>query len=175
MPSQPCLRPFDIAVALRLVLVPEDRYEPLAHALATSTSAVHQGVARLQHGGFCAAGSRTVNKEALHEFLVHGLRYVFPAVHGPERTGIPTAGAHPAVAEALGERASTVLVWPMEGATSRGQSLTPLFTGVTRVVQRDPRMHELLAAVDLLRVASSSDRAAASDYLRRRLTAFQSS
>ena len=39
MPSQPSLRPFDVAVALRLLLVPEDRYEPLANALATSTSA----------------------------------------------------------------------------------------------------------------------------------------
>ena len=55
VPSQPSLRPFDIAVALRLVLVPEDRYEPLALALATSTSAVHRSVARLQHAGICGA------------------------------------------------------------------------------------------------------------------------
>ncbi|HEY0928532.1 MAG TPA: hypothetical protein VGE27_01330 [Gemmatimonas sp.] len=169
MPSQPSLRPFDIAVALRLVLVPEDRYEPLANALATSTSAVHRAVARLQQAGLCGMGTRTVNKEALREFLVHGVRYTFPPVHGPERTGLPTAGAHPALAESLGEQAGPRLVWPSEGGTARGESLTPLFTGMTRVAQRDSRMHELLATVDLLRVGSDEQREAAGALLVRQI------
>ena len=169
MPSQPSLRPFDVAVALRLILIPEDRYEPLANALATSTSAVHRAVARLQHAGICGSGSRTVNKAALHEFLVHGLRYSFPPVHGPERAGLPTAGAHPAIVAALGENAGPQLVWPMEGGPSRAESLTPLFSGMTRVVQRNGRMHEMLATVDLLRVGTPEQRAAAGTLLTRQL------
>ncbi len=171
VPSQFLLRPFDIAVVLRLIAVPEDRYEPLAAALATSTSAVHRAVARLQCAGLCDRGTRTANNAAVLEFLVHGLRYAFPPVHGPERNGLPTAGAHPALIAALGVNAGPPLVWPMDGAAAHGKSLAPLFAGVTRVVQRDGRMHEMLAAIDLLRVGSGEQRVAASELLARYLTA----
>ena len=167
MPSQPSLRPFDIAVALRLVLVPEDRYEPLAIALATSTSAVHRSVARLQHAGICGPGSRTVAEPALHEFLVHGARYAFPAVHGPERVGLPTAGAHPDLATVFGaDEAVRTLVWPMEGGAVRGETLVPLFNGLTKVVTRDARLHRMLACVDGIRVGTARQRGAAAELLQ---------
>lgn len=174
VPSQPSLRPFDIAVALRLVLVPEDRYEPLALALATSTSAVHRSVARLQHAGICGPGSRTVVDSALHEFLVHGARYAFPAVRGPERVGLPTASAHPelAVLQNADEPAVT-LVWPMEGGPARGETLVPLFSGITKVATRDPRIHKMLACVDALRIGNARQRSHAADLLRSQLTTVQ--
>jgi hypothetical protein len=167
VPSQPSLRPFDIAVALRLVLVPEDRYEPLAIALATSTCAVHRSVARLQHAGICGSGSRTVIDPALHEFLAYGARYSFPAVRGPEKTGLPTAGAHPELAAILGgEEDTRTLVWPMEGGTVRGEMLVPLFTGLTKVASRDARLHKMLACVDGIRVGSTQQRKSAAEYMQ---------
>lgn len=165
MPSQPSLRPFDIAVALRLVLVPEDRYEPLAIALATSTSAVHRSVARLQHAGICGPGSRTVIEPSLHEFLVHGARYAFPAVRGPEKHGLPTAGAHPDLAAAFGADESRLLVWPMEGGAVRGEALVPLFNGLTKVASRDARLHKMLACVDGVRVGTPNQRRIAGELL----------
>jgi hypothetical protein len=166
VPSQLSLRPFDVAVALRLTLVPEDRYEPLAMALATSTSAVHRAVARLQQAGLCLPGSRTVVHSALLEFLEHGVRFAFPAMHGQERVGMPTAGAHPELGNALqADDELRPLVWPMEGGAARGESLVPLFTGVTRVAARDARMHLLLALVDVLRAGSPGQRRAAMGYL----------
>ena len=170
VPTQPSLRPFDIAVALRLLLVPEDRYEPLANALATSTSAAHRSVARLQHAGLCEPSRRTVNRSACREFLVHGVRYAFPPVHGPERVGMPTAGAHPELAELFGTTAAMkTLVWPMEGGVIRGEALVPLFTGVTKVAARDARLHHLLACIDVLRVGTGEQRQVAADVLQHRL------
>ena len=170
VPSQPSLRPFDIAVALRLVLVPEDRYEPLAIALATSTSAVHRSVARLQHAGICGPGSRTVIQPSLHEFLVYGARYAFPPVHGPERIGLPTAAAHPELAAVLGNGDPVrSLVWPMDGGPARGDTLVPLFNGLTKVASRDPRLHKMLACVDALRVCTAPQRATAADLLHHQL------
>lgn len=167
VPSQPSLRPFDIAVALRLVLVPEDRYEPLAIALATSTSAVHRSVARLQHTGICGPGSRTVHEPALHEFLVYGARYAFPAVRGPEKAGLPTAGAHPDLRVVLGgDEGARMLVWPVEGGPVRGESLVPLFNGLTKVVSRDARLHTMLACVDGIRVGTALQRRAAGEFMQ---------
>ncbi len=161
-------------MALRLVLVPEDRYEPLAGALATSTSAVHRSVARLQHAGICGPGSRTVREDALHEFLVHGARYAFPPVHGPERVGLPTAGAHPDVAASMNGEPLRSLVWPSEAGTARGETLVPLFNGLTKVVAKDARLHAMLACVDALRVGSPSQRTAAAELLRRQISGTKS-
>lgn len=172
MPTQLTLRPFDVAVALRLLLVPEDRYEPLANALATSTSATHRSVARLQHAGLCEPSSRTVNRSACREFLVHGVRYAFPPVRGPERLGLPTAGSHPELSPLFGNgSAMKALVWPMEGGVVRGEALVPLFSGVTKVASRDTRLHHLLACVDVLRVGSEAQRTVVADLLAQRLFA----
>ena len=172
MPTQPSLRPFDVAVALRLLLVPEDRYEPLSTALATSTSAAHRSVARLQHARLCEPGSRTVNRQACQEFLTHGVRYAFPPMYGPERLGMPTAGSHPELSALFDNGAMMKsLVWPMEGGVVRGHALVPLFTGVTKVATRDARLHHLLACVDVLRVGTSAQRSVAADHLTQRLFA----
>ncbi|MBU6366684.1 MAG: hypothetical protein KJT01_10785 [Gemmatimonadetes bacterium] len=144
-----------MAVALRLSLVPEERYEPLATAMATSTSAVHRSVGRLRQARVCRPGSRTVLREALLEFLRHGVRYAFPPLLGTDRQGIPTAGGHAAMAGLIDGDASVRLVWPMDGGAANGRSLIPLFAAATRVAERDPRLHGLLAATDLLRVGSS--------------------
>lgn len=170
VPSQPSLRPFDIAVALRLLLAPEERYEPLAEALVTSTSAVHRAVARLQLAGLCKASARTMARPALREFLLHGVRYAFPAVHGPERTGVPTAWTHPDVAALFtdGETGRS-LVWSSEKGTMRGEALVPLFPNVPAVAARDPRLHELLALVDVLRAGGSRERRVVGDALSERI------
>ena len=156
MPTQPTLRPFDVAVALRLALVPEERYEPLAGAMATSTSAVHRAVGRLRQAAVCRPGSRTVRASALLEFLRHGLRYAFPPVLGGERAGVPTAGAHAALLALAGDDPAVRLVWPMDGGGTNGRVLVPLFAAATKVADRDPRVHALLAATDLLRVGTPS-------------------
>lgn len=166
MPSQPILRPFDIAVALRLLLVPEDRYEPLADALVTSTSAVHRSVARLGLSGICRPSSRTVNRDALHEFLLHGVRFAFPPMIGPERTGVPTSVAHPQVLELLSNDSDArPMVWPSDLGKQQAASIAPLFSGVPAVATRDPRLHELLAVVDVLRTGGARERKRIGEWL----------
>lgn len=143
-----------MAVALRLALVPEERYEPLAGAMATSTSAVHRSVGRLRQAAVCRPGSRTVRAAALLEFLRHGLRYAFPPVLGGERAGVPTAGLHGALEPVVGDDPLVRLVWPLDGGGANGRAITPLFSAATKVAERDPRLHALLAATDLLRVGT---------------------
>ncbi len=173
VPSQPTLRPFDVAVALRLLLEPEARYEPLAEALATSTSAVHRGVARLQWAGLLRAGTRTVARPALREFLLHGVRYAFPTVRGPEVLGVPTAWSHDGMRALLREESPTEperpLVWPDDAGTVRGDMLVPLFPAAARVARGDAPLYELLAAVDALRAGSPTVRRIVSEFLAERV------
>lgn len=170
MPSQPTLRPFDIAVALRLLISPEERYEPLADALVTSTSAVHRSVARLQLAGLCQRATRTVARAELHEFLLHGVRFAFPPVIGGERAGLPTTVAHPELGMLFPDGAdSKPLVWGSDLGAVRGETLAPLFPGVPAVASRDARLHELLAAVDVLRVGTERERRIVGDWFADRM------
>ena len=80
------LKPQDVLVALRLVAAGEaDRTFPrLAASLGMSASEVHAAVKRAAVKRAVASGlvdeaTRTTRKAGLLEFLVHGLRYVFPA------------------------------------------------------------------------------------------------
>lgn len=145
----------------------------MADALATSTSAVHRGVARLQAAGLLRASSRTVARSALREFLVHGVRYAFPPVRGHETLGVPTAWSHHEVGALLsGETvsdAARALVWPDQTGSVRGDMLVPLFPGAARVALRDKRLHELLAAVDAIRAGSTTVRRVVGEHLAQRV------
>jgi hypothetical protein len=170
VPSQPTLRPFDVAVALRLLLAPEERYEPLAESLVTSTSAVHRSVARLQLSGLCKPSTRTLARPAFREFLLHGVRYAFPAVYGPDRVGMATAWAHAQVGPLFTDgELLRPLVWHSERGSTRGESLVPLFRTVPFVAARDPELHCLLALVDVLRVGATRERKVAGDVLSERV------
>lgn len=109
-------------------------------------------------------------RPALREFLLQGVRYVFPAVHGPERTGLPTAWAHPDVAPLFADGESArALVWPSDKADVRGESLVPLFANLPAVAARDPRLHHLLAMVDAVRAGGTRERRVVGDALSERI------
>ena len=149
--SQICLRPFDVGAALRLLLVPEDRFEPMSQALVTSTSAVHRAVNRLRHAGICKPASRSIDVDALVEFATCAVPYVFPAVRAGTTSGMPTAFAH-SDWSSLSSGAET-LVWPSKNYPVQGTALIPLFPGAPHVCMLDARMHRLLALVDAMRTA----------------------
>jgi len=67
----------------------------IANDLSLSPSEVHGAIGRLRasrllHG---SNSKDRPNISALEEFLVHGLKYVFPAEHGEVTRGIPTSYA----------------------------------------------------------------------------------
>jgi hypothetical protein len=154
--AQLCLRPFDVGVALRLLLVPEERYEPMSQAMATSTSAVHRAVMRLRQAGLCRDGQRTIEQNAFVEFVTYGVPHAFPAMKAGNAAGLPTASAHPALTTLQADR--TLLVWEARGYQSTGVAVVPLFPGVPQVARQDARMYRLLAAVDAIRLVHRDDR-----------------
>lgn len=148
----------DVVVALKLVFESEvSSYATLADELGLSASQVHAAVKRAGEAGLLVAGSRTVNHQALVEFLVHGLKYVFPAKRGPIARGMPTAHSAPPLSETIVDD-GTPVVWPDPAGTVRGESIAPLHKGVPDAARRDDRLYQSLCLIDAIRTGRARER-----------------
>jgi hypothetical protein len=166
--KQPTLRPGDIAVGLWLARAPGAHYQDLARALVLGLGEVHRGVRRLEAAGLVLAGERRVNRQALLECLVHGVRYVFPAVLGRETAGIPTGGAAPGLSGKL--PATPTVVWPTAEGSTRGAGLVPLYAAAPRAALADGYLYRVLALVDTLRLGQLRERRLAQTMLDEELS-----
>jgi hypothetical protein len=166
------LKPQDVLVVLKLASRADTAwsYPKLAIELAMSASEVHASVRRATHAGLLQEGTRTVNRRALLEFLVHAVKYVFPPErHGITR-GLPTAHAASPLREHF--RASSELppVWADPEGTVRGEALEPLYPSVPQAARADARLYEWLALVDAVRAGRARERELAVKELRSRLS-----
>jgi hypothetical protein len=110
-----------------------------------------------------------LNRSSLLEFLVHGIRYAFPAEIGPPTRGIPTSYAAPPLSRAIADAGDLPPVWPCPDGKVRGYSFVPLHKNVPKAALADERLYELLALVDALRNGRARERKLASQELTRRL------
>lgn len=158
------LRPQDILVVLKLA-VHEDEvwtYDGLGAELGLSASGVHAAVARARTCGFLDPHPI---RPALLEFLVHGLRYVFPPVIGRRRRGMPTGASAEPLVRYLASTQSSALVWPDPHGQVRGESLVPLYKTVPMAASIDAELYALLGVVDAIRVGGARVREVAEDVL----------
>ena len=109
------------------------------------------------------------NNRALFNFIVHGLKYVFPAKPGELTRGIATAFAAPVLKDKLLSAGEFVPVWPDARGNTKGQAVEPLFKSATIAVRRDPEMYALLALVDAIRVGQPREANLATEILEKRL------
>ena len=96
------IKPQDIAILLKLVALGDKkwRHVDLVAALGLSQTEISFALNRCRTVGFLDSAKKKVMKAALLEFLIHGLKYVFPARPGPIARGLPTAhSAAPLAAE----------------------------------------------------------------------------
>ena len=164
------LRPHDILVLLKLALWGSNwTFDLLAHELGLSASAVHRSVHRATAAGLYNPNRREVDRPALEEFLVHGLRYVFPPRWGGEARGIPTAWAASPLADELSQGDNNPPVWPDPQGDVRGIALEPLDPRVPDAVKRDEELSHLLALIDAIRIGGPRERALAAEGLKARL------
>jgi hypothetical protein len=114
------------------------------------------------------AGKKAVHRTSLLEFLLYGLRYVFPQQPGPIVRGMPTAHSAPQLANQIVSE-TEVYVWPDGEGSERGQWIEPLYRTVLGAARRDRSLYELLALVDGLRVGKARKRSLAEKELRKRI------
>jgi hypothetical protein len=165
------MRPQDVVILLKIVCVSgeEWRQTDIAHDLAMSQSEVSEALNRSATTGLLDKGKRSVQRKALGEFLLHGLKYVFPARPGPIVRGMPTAHSTAPLSEFIqGER--DVYVWPYDQGHMRGQAIEPLYRTVPQAADKDECLHRLLALTDALRVGSAREHKLAAKKLKEMLS-----
>jgi len=164
------MKPQDVLVVLRLLSAPEGErtFPQLAAALGMSSSETHAAVKRAIASGLVDGATRTVRRASFLEFLLHGLRYVFPAEWRGVTRGVPTSYAAPPLSAqfSIGDLPP---VWPHPEGTSRGEGLVPLYRSVPDAALRDPAFYEWLALVEAVRSGRARERRMASKELERRL------
>lgn len=168
------LRPQDVVVLLALVARSgqASTQAEVARALGMSVSSLHECLKRACDAGLARREGRNLAepvREALREFLVHGVRYAFAAQVGSPARGMPTAHAAPPLREAIAGGDEPPPVWPDAQGTLRGVSVRPLHRSVPAAARRDPKLYELLALVDAIRVGRARERNLAADLLAARL------
>ncbi|MFG6431888.1 hypothetical protein [Roseateles sp. LYH14W] len=169
--KQAALKPQDVVVVAKIAIA-EARsaltFAGLGAELFMSASEVHAAVQRATTSTLLGReyGELTVNRTALTELLVHGIRYIFPAVFGPIARGIPTSIFTPPLAQFFDHgRESLPVIWPHSAGEIRGMALCPLYPSVPLASLRDPRLHQMLALVDALRAGAARERELAEAHL----------
>jgi hypothetical protein len=167
MPKQPTLRPSDIVVALQLAIDPSAQFKTIAESTGISAGECHNAVRRLRLSQLLLADERRPSNDALHQFLVQGMAFAFPAVIGTGTVGVPTAHSSPAFRGIL--ESSDHVVWAHADGSARGQSLIPLYSGAPMLPGLNARLYELLAVLDALRMGTTRVRKLAAEMLATRL------
>jgi hypothetical protein len=161
-----------VYVALKIAAAKSDRapYSLLAAQLVMSPSEVHASVQRAQ-GCQLLHGPRLKNRpnfSALEEFLVHGLKYVFPPERGELTRGVPTSYAAEPLRALIVQGSEPNPVWPYEEGKQRGIAFEPLYRTAPIAALRDPSFYEYLVLVDALRDGRVRERKIAESELHRR-------
>lgn len=165
------LKPRDIVVLLK-VKISQNRwtYKELAKSLGISSSEVHAALKNCDESGLYVDRSRRVLNSALIEFLIHGIRYSFPAKPGALVQGIPTAHSAEPLKGMLIANENNAYVWPSGNGQTRGQAIEPLHKCVPQAVQKDPELYQLLSIVDGLRVGRAREQDLAAQELAKIMT-----
>lgn len=165
------LLPQDVLLLLKLVSY-GGRRPPIAQAaadLGLSPSQVHASLKRLERSRLIAPSTNEPQLRAVEEFLVHGVKYAFPALRGEATRGMPTAYAAPPLNETIEAGGDPPPVWPNAEGSVRGLTLEPLHKAAPKAAQQDPVLYELLALIDAIRDGRARERQLAERELTARL------
>jgi DNA-binding Lrp family transcriptional regulator len=167
------LKPQDIMVVLKLCSYERKRppMSMVAADLNMSPSEIHAAIKRLQQARLLHGPEmqEKPNLSALEEFLVHGIKYAFPAEHGQVTRGVPTSFAASPLKDEIVSGDELPPVWPWVEGETRGIALEPLYRTAPAAALRDPILYELLALVDAIRDGRARERKLAEKELISRL------
>lgn len=124
-------------------------YLQLAERAQISVSEAHAAVKRLQDSSLLNSERRIVQRN-VEEFLVHGLRYLFPLRASGWSVGMPTGYAAP-IGAAEFVTVGRVPVWEGSEGDVSGVGIEPIYSSAPRAAKRSRELYDRLALIDMLR------------------------
>lgn len=163
------LKSQDILILLKICTLGEEEWfqHTLAEDLDISQSEISECLSRSKYSGLIDASRKHVNVLNLLEFIIHGLKYVFPQQPGAIVRGVATAHSANPLANEI--KSIENFVWPYARGNMRGQAIQPLYKTVPKVVLKDKKLYEILALVDAIRVGKVREQQLAISLLKDRL------
>lgn len=164
------LKPQDIVVLLKIVALANQQWKQLdlATSLFISTFEISNALQRCAIAQLIDQSKKSVYRKSLLEFLVHGLKYVYPVRPGGIVKGIATAHSAPPLSQLISSEKESY-VWPDADGNFSGQAIEALYPGVPKASKQDQRLYELLALVDAIRVGKAREQNLAVDELQKRI------
>jgi hypothetical protein len=163
------LRPQDVLVLMKLLVTQDRSFHALGRDLGISPTEARNAVRRATICELFSEATRSVVRPSFAEYLVHGVRYSFPAIRGRRVRGMPTGPSAPPLSLHLASDPEDAFVWAHPTGEKRGESVSPIFRTAPFAAERDRKLYELLVLVDGIRVGRPRVRAVAADLLERRL------
>lgn len=130
----------------------------LASVTGISKTEVSSAIKRLLKVGLAFSDDQNsiprIFRPHLLNFLVHGLRFVFPANVSFMTRGIPTSFSSPALKEHLDTAGDLIYVWPDPLGKQMGQAIDPIYPSVPFAVRKDRELYALLSLLDAIRLGN---------------------
>ena len=163
------MKPQDIVILAKIVLLKGKSWTTvsLAQDLYLSQSEISKSLKRSQLAKLYNSKTKMVFKSALFDFLIKGIRYVFPAEVGRISTGVATSISCEVLRDLI--VSDDNYVWPCIDGNIRGESIKPLYEKVPLVALKDSKLHEVLALIDVIRFGRVREVEIAQDLLKQRI------
>lgn len=166
------LKPQDIVVLLKLCgYDSRPPYSVIAANLRMSQSEINASIKRLQTANLVLTkelGEMPI-LDAVEEFLIHGVKYAFPAKRGFLARGMPTSYSAEPLKSLFVSGDEPVIVWPDAKGRRRGVSILPLYKSVPEAARLDSVLYSRLALLDAIRSGGAREREIATRELKKSL------
>ncbi len=169
------LKPQDVVLLIKLLASVDYAWSQnqLALSLCVSVSEINAGIKRLRQAGLLrlVKGENRPVLAAAEEFLIFGVKYMFPAQLGEYTRGISTSYAAPVFKGQIALGKDPIPIWPYAEGDQRGLTLKPLYPSVPKSIMQypDPAFYDLLVLVDAIRQGRIRERNMAIKLLKARL------
>jgi hypothetical protein len=151
------MRPQDIVILLKILALGDAEWQlkDLSNSLYISISEVSESLERSQFANLLDYQKKKVNRQNLMDFLLFGVKYVFPLQPGILTRGIPTAHSHPFMKQIISSQSP--FVWPYADGEIIGQAIEPFYPKQSQAVLLDDVLYKLLALTDVIRVGKQRE------------------
>lgn len=164
------MRPQDILVLLTIALKNDQAWRniDISRKLNLSQSEVSESIYRSVVAGLIDINKK-LQKNNLVDFIIYGLKYVFPVIPSGIQRGVPTAHSAKPLNHIILSSDNSTLVWPYAEGNTQGQGIQPLYPTVPEIALADKQLYELLALIDSIRIGNAREHNTAVVEVKRRL------